>query len=242
MNIAIVDDNDLDRQAVLSVCQDYISQNYPREEEFCHYSAFSCGEELIAGLYAGKYDLIILDIYMGGITGLEAARIIREKDREVKIIFLTNSEEYTLDGYRVFATGYFIKPISEHIDEFVKTFDYIVPQIIKNSAVLSIRINDKKLEVPYGDIIYIDVRDSHSFNIHLKNQVVISYMPYSELCDALQKDERFLECHHRIIINMDYVESMEQEEFILKDSNRIPISRRKRQGVKIAYMSHIINR
>ncbi|WP_407396940.1 LytR/AlgR family response regulator transcription factor [Anaerovibrio sp.] len=242
MNIAIVDDNAQDRNDVLTYCQKYIQTNFTLEKNSVHITTFDSGEALLEQYDAGAFDLVILDIYMSGITGLETARKIRNSDTEVSIIFLTSSEEHILEGYRVFAVGYFIKPLAEHQEEFAETFDYIFPKLLKKRGGITLKVNGAPIDISYSEIIYVDVFDSHNINFHLDNKVLVSTMSYGEISDILLKDERFLECHHRIILNMDYVEAMEAESFRMMDGAQLPISRRKRQDVKVAYMNHIINK
>ncbi|ORT98922.1 response regulator receiver protein [Anaerovibrio sp. JC8] len=242
MDIAIIDDDDLDREIVLNYCQNFIHQHYPQEEPHINIVTLSSGEELLEKYDKGAFDLVILDIYMTGITGLETAKRIREYDSEVSIIFLTSSDEYILEGYRVFAVGYFIKPLAEHEEEFANTFDFIFPKLLQKQGGISLKVNGAPVDISYSDIIYIDVFDSHNINFHLVNGVLVSSMSYGEICDILMKDERFLECHHRMILNMDYVEDMESEAFRMTDGSQLPISRRKRQDVKVAYMNHIISK
>jgi DNA-binding LytR/AlgR family response regulator len=65
--------------------------------------------------YPGSYpfDLIFLDIDLGGMDGMALARKIRETDSEVPILFLTNHKEYVFEGYEVQAFRYLLKPVTE---------------------------------------------------------------------------------------------------------------------------------
>lgn len=63
-----------------------------------------------------RFDIIFLDIIMGDMNGMTCARIIRQQDTLVKIIFLTSSTDYVYEGYEVNATGYLVKPIN--IDQY----------------------------------------------------------------------------------------------------------------------------
>ena len=73
------------------------------------------------------------------------------------------------------------------------------------------------LNLPYDDIYCIDINENHKLRIITKNQELITTMAYQECQQILLSDKRFLECHYRIIINMDYVTSMKSEDFILKN-------------------------
>ncbi|WP_027406230.1 LytTR family DNA-binding domain-containing protein [Anaerovibrio sp. RM50] len=242
MNIAIVDDNEQDRNDVLSYCKNYIRDNFAMEERSVQIRTFSSGEDLLEHYESAAFDLVILDIYMTGITGLETAQKIREVDNEVSIIFLTSSDEHLLEGYRVFAVGYFIKPLAEHEDEFTKTFDFIFPKLLKKKGGITFKVDGTPIDISYGEIIYIDVFDSHCVNLHLIDKVLVATITFSEVCDILLGDERFLENRRGMLLNMDFVEEMEPDDFLMTDGSRLPISRRKRQEVKVAYMNHIISK
>ena len=121
MHIAITDDRASDLADAKNYIQEHIQERYPEAEEFVQIETFSSAEELLRAFEVGKYDILVLDIYMRDMSGMEAAKIIRKRDAEVSIIFLTSSVEHVLEGYRVFATGYFIKPIMEHAEDFART-------------------------------------------------------------------------------------------------------------------------
>lgn len=240
MNIALVDDNAADLEAAGSLLREYIDAGYS-DVEIC-IETFADGESLMEDFAADRYDLILLDIYMKGITGMETARAVRGIDPEVAIVFLTSSGEHVLEGYRVYALGYFIKPLEEHRSEFAETLDYLFPRLLKRQRGICLWVDGTEVSLPYREIYYMEIGENRSPAFHLSGRILSTSMAYEECRDALLKDSRFLECHHRIIVNMDWVESMEQEDFVMKDGALVPISRRRRQEVKIAYMNHIVNR
>lgn len=242
MNIALVDDEALDREEAVAYLKEHIHAEYPEEERSLRLEVFASGEEFMDRFLPGSYDLIILDIYMKGLSGLDTARLIRKKDLEVGIVFLTSSDEHILEGYRVFATGYFIKPLSRHMQDLAKTFAYVFAKLRERRKYIMLQVMGEDIEVPYRDIIYVDMNEGRQLVFHLSGQDISTYGSYAEFQEILLADSRFLECHHRIIVNMDQVESMDDETFLLKEGRTIPISRRKKHEVKIAYMRHLIGR
>ncbi len=74
---------------------------------------FSSGEDFLGAFTPGKYDLIFLDIYMDGITGMETAKRIRQTDHDCRIIFITISPEFAVESYNVNASFYLLKPIGK---------------------------------------------------------------------------------------------------------------------------------
>ena len=99
-----------------------------------------------------------------------------------------------------------------------------------------------RLDIPYKSIYFVDINENHKVRINTSNQELIITMNYQQCQEILLSDKRFLECHYRIIINMDYVKSMKEEDFILKTGIKIPISQRRRREAKLAYMNYILHK
>ena len=94
MKIAIVDD---DRQ-LSDRLMEYMDALLAGSCEWLHYPS---GEAFLAAWTPGMCDRVILDIFMGGVTGMDVAREIRRSDREVKLVFCTTSSEFASESYEV---------------------------------------------------------------------------------------------------------------------------------------------
>ena len=95
------------------------------------------------------------------------------------------------------------------------------------------------MKVPFKNILYVEIDYRHRLCVYLaEGKKFVTKNNYSDLAPILLTDERFLECYHRIIVNMDYIKSMESDDFILMDDTSIPISQRKKREVKIKYMRY----
>ena len=90
MNIAIVDDLASDRLQLIGKLQTYMQQ---ARIPFTLYE-FDSGEAFLEAFSPGRFSIVFLDIYMGGMTGMSVAHAIREQDFDCRLIFLTQSEEY----------------------------------------------------------------------------------------------------------------------------------------------------
>ena len=130
LKIALVDDIAEDLMSAKSYLTNYICEKHSDIIQDIVIDTFSCAEDLLRSFKPNKYVLIILDIFMSNLNGFKASQIIRIRDKDCKIIFLTNSDEFILDGYSVFASGYFIKPIEENQQKFAETFEYILPDLL----------------------------------------------------------------------------------------------------------------
>ena len=75
------------------------------------YDIFTNATDLLETIPVHHFDLLLLDILMPGITGMDAAREIRQTNSTIPIIFLTSSSEYAVESYRVNAADYLLKPL-----------------------------------------------------------------------------------------------------------------------------------
>ena len=243
MEIAIIDDEQSDLSVAETYLKKFIHENYPEEESAINITTFSRAKDMILNFTPGQYGIMLLDIRMNELTGMQTARIVRGRgDDNVKIIFLTSSDDYLLDGYRVFASGYIMKPLTEHVAEFEETFSFVFSKIFVKQKELLLPVNHVELSVPYKIISYIDIDENHKLCLHLADRKLVTTMTYLACYEILSEDERFLECYHRIIVNMDYIKTMANEDFILHDGTIIPISQRKRKEVKAKYMHYLAHR
>ena len=242
MRIAIVDDEAIELMTTESYFRRQLADLYPEEEASLHVDTFTRAEDLIGVFEPGSYDLIMLDIFMATMNGMQAAQLIRNKDSEVSLVFLTSSEEFLLEGYRVFAAGYFLKPLAEHGEDFRCTLAHIFPQIQERQKELSVRTGSLQFSVPYKNICYADINWKHQLSLHLTDSTLILTMAYEEISVPLLEDSRFLECHHRILVNMDMIVSMGKNTFTLKQGDHIPISQRKQKEAKSKYMQYFAHR
>ena len=114
MKIAIVDDNEDDRkrlqEEITKICDNKSRKDFEITE-------FFSGEDFINLIVKNEnkkyFDIVFLDIYMNGITGIETAKKLRETDNQSKIIFITTSNEFASESYEVKAYEYLIKTFSK---------------------------------------------------------------------------------------------------------------------------------
>lgn len=242
MRIAIVDDEATELVTTEGYFRKHIRDHYPKEEPSLQIDTFLSAEELLREFRSGRYDLMILDICLKKISGIQAAQMIRERDSDVAIVFLTGVDDFLMEGYRVFAAGYFLKPLAEHGEDFAKTFAHIFPKLKERHMELSVQVGKLSFSVPYRNIRYVDINWKHQLCLHLPDQEILPTMAYEEVKQVLLKDARFLECHHRILVNMDEIISMGKEAFVLRPDVQVPISQRRQKEAKSKYMHYLASR
>ena len=242
MNIAIVDDEKIELDAAENYLRNYLTENWS-ELNFV-IQTFSSANDFLKIFKPKLFQLVVLDIRMPEIDGLQVAQIIRARgDDDANIVFLTASDDFVLSGYRVFAVGYFMKPITNHAEDFTKTFEHIFRTIREKNPEVILTVAGAEVPVLLRNILYVDIDYRHRLCVYLADgKKFVTTNNYSELQPALLADERFLECYHRIIVNMDYIKSMEPDDFILMDGTSLPISQRKKKEVKVKFIKYFAHK
>lgn len=240
MNIAICDDDLLALQITKNAVNNFIATKLPTES--ITLQTYDNANTLLFDMgRTDRFDLLILDIIMPGLNGIELATEIRQKNNNCKIIFLTSSPEFAVSSYKVNAFYYLLKPFCE--SELISLLeDAFLKMEKEKSSSLIIKTNGNLTRVQLHTIQYIE-SIKHTINFHLSNNEIIScYGTINEFSEILLSDSRFSKCHKSFIINMDYVTRISNNDFVMPDKTLIPISRQSFQQIKNMYINHFFNR
>lgn len=225
INIGICDDELHYRVNIKDMLGDILSTysiNYKIYE-------FSSGEELLSN-YPKDLDILIMDIQMKIINGMDTARKIREFDQNLEIIFMTSFSEFMQEGYEVKAYRYILKPISER-----KISRNILPCINeimkKKNNYLTINVKNYVDRIKIDSIVYIET-DRPNILIYTNDNKYTTKMSISKI-DKILREHGFFRCHNSYIVNLKLVESMNSN--ILKIGEKyIPISKYRVKELKLA--------
>ena len=217
MNIAICDD---DIEYVNQI--DELLQSY-KEEYHLKIDKYTVGEEVINALKKGiLYDMVFLDIEMDETSGLDVAKYIRERNREIMITFVTSHVNYVSDTFRLGAFQFLLKPIDEAV--FKSDFERALETYRIKHEKYMVRWRDVSSVIECGDIYYIE-----SYNRHIYIQMELNgYECVGKLTDEYEKLKKydFARCHQGYIVNMSKIRQVDKDSVLLKNGKKIPISRR----------------
>ncbi|GFI11505.1 transcriptional regulatory protein YpdB [Lachnospiraceae bacterium] len=213
---------------IVAICEDerYILEELRRKVEKyinrksldASIKTFMSGEELLKA--KKKFDIILLDLMLPGIDGLEVARQISCRSR---IIFVTSYREYAVEAFDANAVHYLVKPVTE--ERLFSALDRAVNQTeqMDNQALTLIK-SGKTQVIFIRDILYCEV-----FNHQVRIHTVHGTYDYFGTLDMLETklDERFFRCHRSFVVNMSCVAGQEKGVAILTNGEKIFISRRK---------------
>ena len=234
MKIAIVDDNEIDVELFLKLIREYGE----RHQKTIYAIAFSGGEELLKKIQKEKFSAVFLDIYMKGINGVETARKIREKDKDVRLIFTTTSEEYFAEGFEVEATHYLLKPLNtKKIEEVMQRLHIFFDE---EETMLTLQSGSRQVKIPKNKILYIETIRNDIMICCKDNQIPVR-CSISVATEMLQCSN-FLRCHRYSIVCLDAVEKVENDSFIMTDGRRILLRREGRKELKETYYRYFMNK
>ena len=177
---------------------------------------------------------------MNKISGIDVAKEIFNMDKSCNIIFLTSSDEFVFDSFEVRTLFYILNPVSENKDKLFIALDYFMENFNATSPSINVKINNQNINVPFNEIIYVDCSRRIS-NFHLKDNILISNRSLSNYSPILLKNKRFIECFRGVIVNMDYICKVNDNEFVLKNNEIVPIAKRKKSHIKNTYFEYFVN-
>ena len=237
MKIAICDDNISDLSNMVSIVNDY--KALQRDKHKIEYTAFHSAVDLIAAMESGQqYELVLLDVLMPLMTGIDAAKEIRQFNPDVKIIFSTSSPDYAVESYTVSAYYYALKPIWKEklfilLDKVISEMEIPtgVSLLIKSKTGLT-RFYIDRLE--FAEVI------GRTILYHMTDKSVIEASgSITELEKELLSNLCFIKPHRSYIINMEHVSTLSQREIKMQSLTLVPMAKANYNTVKSAYMSYV---
>ena len=180
-----------------------------------------------------KYDLIYIDIEMKNENGVDAARKIRQFDKDVLLIYITNYESFAKEVFEVSAFRFITKPISENI--FEKYFVSAVNEIMRAPHFFQYQYNKVHYKLLIDDIMYFQ-SDKRITYINTRAEVRKCYEKLNSIEQKLQQNGiYFFRIHQSFLVNPLYVEVYMYDSMHLRDGTILSISEKRRKTVNELY-------
>ncbi|MBO5133944.1 MAG: response regulator transcription factor [Bacteroidaceae bacterium] len=218
LTCAIIDDEPL----AISLLESYVEKTPFLQLE----GKFSNAIDAMAALRAKPVDLLMLDIQMPELSGLEFAKIISPNTR---IIFTTAFSQYAIEGYKVNAIDYLLKPISyaDFLASVSKARSLIEAQQATSSSrrpdSFFVKSDYKLVRICYDDILYIEgLKDYVKIHLASAPRPVLS-LTSMHAVEAHLPSEKFQRIHRSFIVNLDRVSVLERGQIVFGEK-RLPIS------------------
>lgn len=227
IQVAICDDEEQVRVQLYNK----VKQLYPKWEVV----AYGDGRELLEAMKKIEFMIFFLDIELGSVNGYDISKQIRQQSVNSVIIFISNYDEYACDAFEVDALRFLKKPYEEKklIEAIHKAAEVVEAQCEKFTFVS----NAKEYTVKMSKICYIERRQRVLY-IHLANgDCYETYRSLRELEKGFP-EKFFVRTHQGFMINLSYVQSVQESVVILEQGEHIPLSRSRKEIVRNRYMDY----
>jgi len=213
-----------------------------RNQIDCKVSTYLSGESLLLDVIETPEiaDIIYLDILMGNINGLNAAKKLREYGCMAEIIFLTNSEDYVYDAFDISPVQYLLKD-SVTADKFDSVFLKAVNLVTqKKQEIFLFEAGGVTKVIPIREISFFEIR-KRIVTVHYGGKSSFDFYQTLEQLQEQLGNNHFIRIHRSFIIHLPYVAKFERQNMILKTGESLPIGVTYSQYVKIAFSEYAIN-
>jgi len=230
--IAICEDEKIFSQTQEKICTDILKRNSIVNK----IDIFESAEDFLATFASGEkhYDLILLDIVMGGMNGMELAAEIRKRDEKAAIVFITSSREYALQGYNVNALHYLLKPVDVAVLEKLILSDY---KSKFRSEFLCFKSGAQNHRLPVNEIIRAETV-GRRVEITLTDSIVTYPGKLTKLLEELPKDQ-FVRCHQAFAVNIQKTRELTRQSALSVNGVETPVSRTFTKEVQKAFLMNI---
>lgn len=237
--IAVCDDDEKELERIENLLMEYQRTKFQWEYET---EQFKSAETLMGRIRKERDtpDLILLDIFMQGKTGIEAAQELRKENCNSLIVFLTTSREYALEAYGVDAVQYLVKPLMQ--EQFFHAMDMVFAQIDKRKeSQIMVKVAGGGIrQISPDDIVYCESQKNYQL-LYLAEEELRVRMTVKELWSILESIPQFSRCGRSYILNMNHIISVEKEEILMKNERMIYIPRTIAAEFKKTYFSYYFN-
>ena len=234
MRVAICDDEAAQQQLMAKYLQEWGDlRGIPME-----LVTFPDGESLLFAWEEDKaFDLLILDIEMHKINGMELAQEIRRTDETVPILFVTGYDQYMSQGYEVSALHYLMKPVS--MDKLFQVLDRLQSNA-KTEKRFLFKIGDTAVSLPESKIWYVEA-SAHQCILYTEDESYELKQSITAIEQYLTREQEptgvFMRCHRSYIVNLQHISAIAKNELILDNGIRLPASRQLFKAVNEAFIS-----
>lgn len=241
MRIAICDDEARYLEQVTAVANQYIRD---RKDHKIALSAFSHADDLLEEAEKiGGFDIYILDIIMPDMNGILLGMKLRDMGYDGKIIYLTSSEEYALDSFKVRALNYIIKPITA--EAFYEAVDEAVGLLReKKEKHVLVKSKERSVKLTLDSIVYVEL-SKRAVLYHLENGTAVESTTlrtnFTDAMAELLADRRFVLCGAGLTVNLDHVNAVESEAISLGENYHIFVGKKACRDLRTAWSKYLFD-
>lgn len=239
IRIAVCDDEENELKHLYAIVQQII-KIYPEIQTSI--TTFQSAHCLLDAIRDSKnFDIYLMDTIMPEINGIELGQIIRKKDEQAVIIYLSSTPEYAVLSYSVQAYYYLLKPVN--FEELNQVLQRVFKRYGQINTCVGVKTSNGMVTVSKKTIVYVEYHD-HYLSYYLENGGVINSVSFRESFSqktfGLLQDFHFTKVSASVIVNMSYVNKISRKGFTLMDKKELRITRTY-QSARKYYLEFLIS-
>ena len=186
---------------------------------------FQSGPDAFDYVHSGAVvDVCFLDIVMPGMSGIALAEKLRGSGYAGEIVFLTTSNDYAHQAFKVNAFFYLLKPpVQDDVNDILSKLDNARRNADRDG--LYIKTQGMARVIPLRDISYAEVSNRTVYIRLINGKEIKIHAAFNEIASRLLQDRRFLQCHRSYVLNMSDIGAIADHSVFMQNGARIPISR-----------------
>lgn len=229
--VALVDDEDTQLQLLKKMLKSY---GYQQNIDF-QFLTFESAEAFLFHFEEDKvFDLLILDIEMGEMNGMELARHLRMHNHDIRLLFVTGYTEYIGQGYEVSAMDYVLKPVDKN--KFFQVLDRFKKMSPEKNTYVFVETVEGMSRLSLNDILYIEANKHQTILVTVEG-VIETKESFSHFETAVLTNQ-FVKTHRSYVVNLAHVKRVGKQDVIMDDESTVPIARRKIKDVNQAFIDY----
>lgn len=234
MRIAICDDDERELRHLSELLTEYQSDRRGSVD----WRMYGNGTDFLCEMRGGEYDLVLLDILMPGINGLQVARELRQRDQNVRIILLSATPEFAVESYSVGAYHYLLKPTDSKV--LFQLLDKVESELtVQDEQVFLLKNREGVFKIAFSRLEYVEVINKTVF-FYLTDGTV--HEVNGSLTDFEEKfagRTDFVKTHRAYLVNLGCIQSIDANFVVTKNGHHVPVSRPRRKQVRDTYMHFV---
>ena len=229
LNIAILDDEREQTEKISAVVKAWGE----KEGHRCVLRVFSSAEEFLFEYESdSSYDILLLDVEMGAISGISLAKKIRKENNRAEIIFITSHFEFAGEGYEVDALHYLIKPIPS--EKLCEVLSKAAEKLSVEPPSVVITCDGETVKLYEPDILYAE-SFLHYIVIHTKERDYKLKESISLFEEKLSED--FFRAHRSYLVSLKHIVRISRACVLLDDRTELPLARGKYNEINRAFIA-----